>query len=647
METAGIFESSTFIIGCNYWASHAGTAMWSDWRADVVEKDLKRLSEEGLQVLRVFPLWSDFQPLTLLLGGQGKPIEYRHGEKFLSNDEAGNAGVSTDAVEYFEEMAGLAEKYKLKLIVGLITGWMSGRLFVPPAFERKNILTDPAAVSWQIRFVKYFVNHFKDHPAVAAWDLGNECNCMAQVPDRDSAWVWTSSIVNAIRSIDRTHPVLSGMHSLNPEDQWSMQDQGELTDILTTHPYPVFTPYCDRDPANTIRTLLHATAESLFYSGLGGKPCLVEEIGTLGPMIANETVTADFIRTNLFSTWANGMKGLLWWCASDQEKLKHAPYDWYAVERELGLLRSDGTAKPLLKEMGKFGDFLKKLPFRELPDRMIDAICILSNGQDQWGVAYSSMVLAKQAGFDMVFRYESQPLPDAPLYLLPCITGSKVISRRRYMELIEKVAKGATLYISYNGGFVSHFEELTGLRIATREYRYKDMQMLLKIEGQEVKLDLDRDFMLSIELVGAETLVTEHSGNPLFTCARYGMGKVYFLGIPLELILIKRAGSFHDIDAQDYWRFYRQFSADCMGSRIIRKQDPMIGVTEHRLRNGNSVIVMVNYSPEGRQVCFTSEKSLKIDRVIYGSAPELACSGYCVSIGKNDAAVFIVTELQD
>lgn len=35
LETPG-----TFSIGCNYWASHAGTAMWRDWRPDVVRRDL-------------------------------------------------------------------------------------------------------------------------------------------------------------------------------------------------------------------------------------------------------------------------------------------------------------------------------------------------------------------------------------------------------------------------------------------------------------------------------------------------------------------------------------------------------------------------------------------------------------------------------
>jgi endo-1,4-beta-mannosidase len=380
LTTAG-----TFVVGCNYWVSHAGTSMWRDWRLGVVASDLKRLADAGLQVLRVFPLWPDFQPLTALGTGYGT-VEYRHGEEALADDEAGQAGVSLTAIQHFAEFADLAQQHGLKLIVALITGWMSGRLFVPPALEGRNVLTDPTAILWQTRLVKYIVQHSRDHPAILAWDLGNECNVMGPTT-REQAWVWTAAITNAIRAEDSTRPVVSGMHSLSPNGAWRMQDQGELTDVLTTHPYPYFTPYCDQDPVNTIRTILHSTAESHFYGDIGSKPCLVEEIGTLGPMVASDSIAADFIRAVLFSNWAHDNRGLLWWCAFDLGHLSHAPYDWDAYERELGLIRLDGTPRPVLGELNRFRQFVDGLPIRQLPPRTTEAVCILSEGQDAWAIA--------------------------------------------------------------------------------------------------------------------------------------------------------------------------------------------------------------------------------------------------------------------
>ena len=245
ITAATLTTPGTFIVGCNYWASHAGTNMWKDWRPDVVAQDFRRLSEAGLQVLRVFPLWPDFQPISALRSGGGGIVEVGFGDTPLPNDPRGRTGVSAEAEAHFAEFADLANSYELKFIVGLLTGWMSGRMYLPPLLDDRNWLIDPLAIQWELRFVRYFVERFSGHSAIIGWDLGNECNCMGPSVSEEQAYVWTATIANAIRATDPSRPVVSGMHSLSPQGAWRMQDQGELTDLLTTHPYPYFTPYCD------------------------------------------------------------------------------------------------------------------------------------------------------------------------------------------------------------------------------------------------------------------------------------------------------------------------------------------------------------------------------------------------------------------
>ena len=53
-------------IGCNYWASHAGTSMWSQWDEKVVREDFRLLAETGCNMVRVFPNWKDFRPIEIL-----------------------------------------------------------------------------------------------------------------------------------------------------------------------------------------------------------------------------------------------------------------------------------------------------------------------------------------------------------------------------------------------------------------------------------------------------------------------------------------------------------------------------------------------------------------------------------------------------
>ena len=55
--------TSKFCVGVNYWASNAGVNMWQDFSASEIEADFIALKEAGVNIIRVFPLWSDFQPL--------------------------------------------------------------------------------------------------------------------------------------------------------------------------------------------------------------------------------------------------------------------------------------------------------------------------------------------------------------------------------------------------------------------------------------------------------------------------------------------------------------------------------------------------------------------------------------------------------
>jgi hypothetical protein len=89
------------------------------------------------------------------------------------------------------------------------------------------------------------------------------------------------------------------------------------------------------------------------------------------------------------------------------------------------------------------------LPFEKLPQQKKEAVCILTDGQDQWGVAYSysSVILAKQAGFDMEFQHGNQPIKDAQLYLLPSIEGLTLINRKDWLGILDKVKEGAFLYV--------------------------------------------------------------------------------------------------------------------------------------------------------------------------------------------------------
>lgn len=641
-KTCRLTDPGRFVTGCNYWASHAGTRMWSDWRPEQIEQDLDILGRQGIMLQRVFPLWPEFQPISLLRTARSTPVECRFGEEPLPDTESGRAGVSDVMIARFEQFLDILSEHKMTCIVGLLTGWMSGRLYVPPALEGLNPITDPMAIRWEVRFVRYFVQRFKHHPAVAAWELGNECNCMGTAT-RDEAANWTALIAGTVRAIDPSRPFISGMHGLTPEGTWSILDQAEHVDMLTTHPYPIFTPHCGHEPLDTIRPILHGTAESRYYADLGGKPCLCEELGTLGDMIASEEIAAKYVSGCLSSLWANDCHGLVWWCAADQTELVEAPYDWNGVERELGLFRVDRSTKPVAAAFANFSRFLASLPFKTLPRRSCRAVCILTKDQDHWAVAYASFILAKQAGFDIEFQYADQPLKDAELYLMPSIKGGSVMTQTRLKVLYEKIRSGSTLYLSHDDGILSGFESLIGLEPQSRDIRTGEIQ--IKIDGLgEVggAFLFEAPRRLNLKATRAQVLGTEPNGNPAFSVAEYGKGKVYFLSAPMEKALTLRPHAFDD-DQAKCWQIYRLVGQEILQKQVVTKHEPTLAVTEHALSSDQMALVVINLSPEENTDTLTLQDGWKLSKCFpEDGTARVVRNAIAVVLKANDVAVYIV-----
>lgn len=562
-----------YMVGCNYWASHAGPEMWVNWDEAVVREDLKKLSQQGLDTLRVFPNWRDFQPLTPHRGQKGKNLGYLEKKQnpwYLDEEMLTRFGIFLD----------LCKENHLQCIVGLLTGWMSGRLFAPTALLDKNLFTDPTALLFEQRFVTGLVTRFKDHPAVYAWDLGNECNCLSQCDDRDTAANWTGLIANAIRAADPTKPVVSGMHGLTANGTWTIADQGEFCDMLTTHPYPRWCIHTYHDETLSLRTTMHATCETKLYADLSGRPCMMEEIGTMGPMLCSNEAAADFIRLNLFSGWAGGSAGLLWWCANEQTNLRTPPFLESMVERELGLFDIDGNVKPVILELSRFAEFLKTAP--QLPKAKEDAVCILTKDQDQWGVAYMTWCLAKQAGLNLRFCWCEDELPDSDLYLMPSISGFEVIPLDRYEQLQEKVRQGATLYISNDDGVLSGFEVLCGMKTMDSGM-YQDCRTVT-VRGADIPFRRKNRFVMAP--TSAKVLYHDSEGDAAISVNSFGNGNVYYVNFPLEAMLLPE----HEAFSKDYYKVYGIFGGE--------EKDPRLALTVHPAEHGEEYRVYVNHSSE-------------------------------------------------
>ncbi len=578
-----------YMIGCNYWASHAGTEMWAQWDEAVVDRDFAELVKYGVRSLRVFPNWRDFQPIHLARQGGGQPYDYyMHGKTRVTDPYA----LDEEQLQHFHTLCKLAEKHGITLLVSIVTGWMSGRLFVPPMLEGKAILTDPEALMWQHRFVRAFVRDMKSESAIEAWDLGNECNCMTHNVTKEQAYIWLMTVSNAIRLEDDTRPVISGMHGITPEGAWNFTAQGELTDMVTPHPYPSIFSNQDTEPLNELKTTMYPTAQILYYAGLSGKPAMIEETGTFNDMLGCPETAAAYINTSMFSGWANGSTGMLWWCAHEQKHLLFPPYDANQCENELGLLREDYSPKPVALAMQRFTAMLDTMPFDKLPPKVDDAVCILTHDQNPLMVSLAVTTLCKQAGFEARFVNHDQAIPEAQVYLLPCLMGSSPLTITTANELFARVKAGATLYLSFDTGLIGEFQQRTGLKPITRQNRRGTVTGAWN--GDSFPFCGGKE--LTTELDGCEALMRDEHGTILFSRHALGKGWVYVLSAPMEQQLAETPGAFYLPDAAPYYKLYQELARPLIEEKPLRCPNPMVGLTHHPFDENRRVCILMNYS---------------------------------------------------
>lgn len=615
-----------FMIGCNYWDGAHGTDMWRLFDENVIRADIEALAKSGIKFMRVFPNWRDFQPVIKYYEWQGGDRGYcDYDENYIEND----TGISPKQIENFKTFANICDEYGIKLVVSVVTGWMSGRLFLPRAIEGKNPISDPEVLMWTDRFIRGFVNGVKDCKNIVMWDLGNECNSLGPAKNRYEAYTWTAFVRNAIAAADNTRPISSGMHGLaSGNGIWTIKDQGEITDYVTPHPYVSRTINNDIDPMNKLRTTLLPTVQCMFYSNISGKPAILQEQGGFSQALGHAEMDADFGRINMYSALVHGVKGYFWWCGANHNEMTNAPYIWSMMERDLGLLNDDRTPRPIGRTIKEVGEKMAALPFDSIPKRDIDGVCLLTRENDRWNNGSAAFVLAKQAGIELEFSECEDALPDSKLYIVPGIAGWSVMDKRVYDALIKNVSNGATAVLTYAGGQLTRFEEFTGLisngivksnTSHTAHFEFGDLDYTCGAE------------MLA-ESKTAEVLARNEEGNIVLSRNKYGKGYVYFLNMPLESNLAVKYNAFNDTG---YYKIYSIFAKPFVDAKIVSADNPNLGVTQHKVNDNEYIIAVLNYSDETQNCELNIADGWKLNSI--------NCDGKAV--GKCDAVFYIAEKI--
>lgn len=358
-----------FVLGVNYWPRRKAMYWWSDFDAKEVDEEFAVIASIGMQIVRIFLLWDDWQPTP--------------------------DTVSSSCLENLGTVCDLAQKHGLQLDVTFFTGHMSGPNWSPgwlldpqtrppqPGklvsggqvvdYWYRNYYTDGVARQAQRLLLETVVMAYRDHPAIWMWNLGNEPDLFAIAPDDATGTGWVREMTELIKAIDPHHPVTVGLHSASLLDNRPLRIEQafDVTDVAVMHSYPMYIPVARHplDPDFVPYTCALTTA-------LCGKPTLMEEFGgcTAQPgedsyvwqwnaygeprdqFMASEADFAEFIQQSLPRLVDVGATGAMLWCFADYipELWDKPPCVESRHERFFGLVRPDGSLKPHAQVIREF-----------------------------------------------------------------------------------------------------------------------------------------------------------------------------------------------------------------------------------------------------------------------------------------------------
>jgi endo-1,4-beta-mannosidase len=377
--------SNPFTLGVNYWPRRKAMYWWSNFDAGEVREEFNIIKEIGLNVVRLFLLWDDFQP---------EPDS-----------------VNKDALANLIKVADIADENGLGLDVTFFTGHMSGPNWsprwllggdLPPQAHRhwlhdvvsngkitdkgyRNMFHDEMALNATRLLLKTVVGALKDHPAIWMWNLGNEPDLFAWPNTSDEGAAWVKEMVGLIKSIDPKHPVTIGLHGdgLHRDNGLRIDKVYAHTDVAVMHSYPMYTKWSRKplDPDFVPFTCA-------LTSALCGKPVLMEEFGGCTALageatyimkwvetngreheqfMASEDDFAEFLSLTIPKLQDSGATGAMLWCFADYipELWDLPPCQNARHERFFGMVRPDGSLKPhakVIQEFAKTNPQVKPIP---------------------------------------------------------------------------------------------------------------------------------------------------------------------------------------------------------------------------------------------------------------------------------------------
>ena len=345
-----------FLLGVNYWPSRSAMYMWQRFDLGEIREDMARIRSLGLQLVRFFLRWDDFQPTPDAM------------------DDA--------MLRRFDAVMQTIADAGLRAMPTLFCGHMSGVNWLPewaldPATPHGRFRTisrgremphgigdfyaDPALLRAQVTFAECVGERARAHPALYAWDVGNEFSNLREPCAPDDAARWSARLTDALRSASGAD-VTGGTHGEDVERDRHLRPSSLAApwSIATMHGYSVYATFTrnrlDRHAVPFYARLMQAfSGKPLLFSEFGNPECPPRATHVGDFACLNEDELAAYGDGVLRGLHRAGTIGAMWWCWADYASTLAdlPPFDRAPHELRFGMIRSDGSEKPIARVLSR------------------------------------------------------------------------------------------------------------------------------------------------------------------------------------------------------------------------------------------------------------------------------------------------------
>ncbi len=367
-----------FLLGVNYWPRRSAMYMWERFDLGEIREDFERIRSLQLHVVRFFIMWDDFEPQP---GVMDKRMLRRFDEVM---NAAAAAGIKAMPTFFTGHMSGANYEPAWALDHTRSHGrfrtfargmqqlpWGIGEFYEGPLFDHARV------------HVRAIARRAREHPALYMWDLGNEFSNMRIPPSVGAANNFARILAHDLRKASGVG-TCAGTHGEDLTQDRNIRPSTfcEPLECAVMHGYSVYSSFARgrTDPEVVpflCQVMQSMAAKPVLFNEFGNPTC---PPGTISPFervrlpdeppiaashlprnaaayaCLTEDEMAQYCIEVLDRLQRRGALGAFWWNWADYAPhlADTPPFDKAKHELSFGMIRSDGSYKPVALALQRF-----------------------------------------------------------------------------------------------------------------------------------------------------------------------------------------------------------------------------------------------------------------------------------------------------